>query len=239
MLALARVLGVRTAELHLALAQATDPALHPEAGTQEDKNAFIARVREEIEITRRMLMAHTAILPDAPDDATWERGMIRLAVLAKTEATCLKIRVHGDYHLGQVIRSEGEFYLLDFEGEPTRSLAERRTRDCYLRDVAGMLRSLEYAAFSACQVHDHASDPTLENQTDRLLRWCQTLFLRAYYTTADASGFYAPPQVRDLLVWAYLVHKALYEVRYELSHRPDWTWIPLRGLRHLLEETGL
>jgi maltose alpha-D-glucosyltransferase/alpha-amylase len=235
MLSMARVLGARTAELHLALSQAQAPALRPVPGTLDDTHAFVERVREEIQTTRQMLLAHADTLPDTPGEATWERGLNRLDKLAKMEVTCLKIRVHGDYHLGQVVRLDGEFYLLDFEGEPARPLAERRTRDCYLRDVAGMLRSLEYAAFSACQVHNHADDPVLEDKTDQLLRWCQATFLNAYYSTGDDPGFYAPPEARDLLVWAYLVHKALYEVRYERSHRPDWMWIPLRGLRHLLE----
>ncbi|HMB92508.1 MAG TPA: phosphotransferase [Rhodothermales bacterium] len=236
MLTMAHVLGERTAELHGALAKAQMPALRPLPGTLEDTHAFVERVREEIQITRQMLTAHADALPDVPAETTWEHGLTRLDQLASMNVTCQKIRVHGDYHLGQVVRLDGEFYLLDFEGEPVRSLAERRTRDCYLRDVAGMLRSLEYAAFSACQVHDQTNDPTLGDKTDQLLQWCQTTFLDAYYNTDVDPEFYAPPRARALLAWAYLVHKALYEVRYELSHRPDWTWIPLRGLRHLLEE---
>ncbi len=238
MLDLARVLGARTAEMHLALARADAPALRPEPGTPEDTRAFLHRVHAEAEETRAMLADHAGALPGLPDETAWRRGLQRLDALAHTDVTAQKIRVHGDYHLGQVVRSGGEFYLLDFEGEPARSLDERRDRDRNLRDVAGMLRSLEYAAFSAWQDRraPQNGNAALEAWTLLLVRWCEAQFMRAYYATAEPAPFLLPPAARPRFVWAYLLHKALYEVRYELSHRPDWTWLPLRGLRWLLEE---
>ncbi len=235
MLALARTLGVRTAEMHLALARADAPALRPEPGTPADVRAFVARIREEARQTRRMLEAHAG--GPSPADDAWQRALRRLDALARTDAACPRIRVHGDYHLGQVVRSEGQFYLLDFEGEPARSLEERRARDCNLRDVAGMLRSLEYAALSAWQERRAPSGGAVQEAwIHSLVGWCQALFLDAYYAAAGEAVFLPPEAGRRLFVWAYLLHKALYEVRYELSHRPDWTWLPLRGLRRLLDE---
>lgn len=235
MLALARLLGRRTAELHRALAAADTPALRPVTGTPEDTRAFLQRVRDELACTRRSLDEHAETLNALPSDDAWQHGQGCLDRLAATGAACPRMRVHGDYHLGQVVRADGEFYLLDFEGEPTRSLDERRARDSNLRDVAGMLRSLEYAVFSAAR--DRPTPPP-DGIAYALVRWCRAQFLRAYYATAGAAAFLPPPNARRLFLWAYLFHKALYEVRYELSHRPNWTWLPLRGLHHLLDEAA-
>src|SRR5690606_20020132 len=140
-----------------------------------------------------------------------------------------KIRIHGDYHLGQVLRADGEFFLLDFEGEPARTLEERRRRDYALRDVAGMLRSIEYAVLAGWQEHTE-SDPSQREWTERVQEWCEKTFLAAYLGTAADAPFLEPEESRMPLLWAYLFDKGLYEVRYELSHRPSWTWLPLRGL---------
>ena len=240
MLTLAHVLGIRTAELHRVLAEADTPTLRPEPGSLDDTHTLLLRVRREIEQTRRILDHHAGTLTDVPDDDAWQHSLHRLDQLARTDALCRKIRVHGDYHLGQVVYGDGEFYLLDFEGEPARTLAERRARDCSLRDVAGMLRSLDYAALSAWQDYraqqPDEDDPTLEAWAFILVDWCETLFMKAYFAHAASPDLSLPPEARRLFVWTYLLQKALYEVRYELSHRPAWTWLPLRGLKRLLEE---
>lgn len=241
MLTLAQVLGARTAELHRVLAKADTPDLRPEPGTLDDVTALLERVHSEVEITRRMLDDHPGLFDDMPGPEAWRHGLQRLDHLAHSDATCRKIRVHGDYHLGQVVYAGGEFYLLDFEGEPARPLDERRARDCSLRDVAGMLRSLEYAALSAWQDFRaqklDEEDAALGTWAFTLVRWCEALFMQAYFETASSSDLSMPAGARRLFVWAYLLQKALYEVRYELSHRPAWTWLPLRGLRRLLEES--
>jgi maltose alpha-D-glucosyltransferase/alpha-amylase len=144
------------------------------------------------------------------------------------------IRIHGDYHLGQLLRSEGDVYILDFEGEPARPLDERRRRENALRDVAGMVRSLEYAVLVSWEEHT-GGDPDYGPWIDALLRWSEVTFLNAYADTAGDAAFLPPPPARYSYLWAYLFQKALYEVRYELNHRPEWTWLPLRGLRRLLQ----
>ncbi len=237
-LSMTHILGIRTGELHLALARAERPGLAPVEGAPGDTARLAADVRAEADATRRMLRQHVrstdADAPElAPDD--WTRAFERLDALAETGVTSPKIRLHGDYHLGQVLYADGEFYILDFEGEPARPLEERRARGHALRDVAGMLRSLEYAILAAWQDHADGHEE-LAAWSDVLTRWCETLFLHAYLDTTGEAAFVVPPEQRELLLWTYLFEKVLYEVRYELNHRPNWVWLPLRGLRRLLDE---
>ncbi len=237
MIALARILGIRTAEMHMALAEAAAPGVAPEVGAPTDTDALVARIRDEAAATRRLLADHAADGETLPDDDAWEHALERLERLKTIDATRQKIRIHGDYHLGQVLLADGEFYILDFEGEPARTLDERRRLDYALRDVAGMIRSLEYAALAAWQKHGEG-DARLRSWTDKLLRWCEAVFLHAYFNIASDSDFILPRGVRRPFLWAYLFDKALYEVRYELGHRPDWTWLPLRGLHRLLDASA-
>ncbi|MEX1055631.1 MAG: phosphotransferase, partial [Rhodothermales bacterium] len=234
-LSLARVLGIRTAELHLALSRAEDPDMRPIEGTSEDVTNLVERIREEASETRQMLAQHSDKLVDLPRPAEWEAAFRRLDLLSGRDPGQKRIRVHGDYHLGQVLLADGEFYILDFEGEPARVLEERRKRDFALRDVAGMLRSLEYAALGAyAQRKDE--DGRLGEWTRRLIKWCETIFQNAYFDIAESGDFVATGKDRPLFMWAYLLDKALYEIRYELNHRPGWTWLPLQGLKRLLVE---
>jgi maltose alpha-D-glucosyltransferase/alpha-amylase len=136
-----------------------------------------------------------------------------------------------------VLRADGDFYILDFEGEPARPLEARRTRENVLRDVAGMLRSLEYAVLAAWQEHA-GTDPAYADWVDALLHWADTTFLDAYADTAGDAAFLPPPSSRYAFLWAYLFDKALYEVRYELNHRPSWAWLPARGLGRLLAQAA-
>jgi maltose alpha-D-glucosyltransferase/alpha-amylase len=239
MIELARTLGVRTAEMHIALGEAEGGDLGPREGSPEDIDALVARIQREAVKTREMLDAHAESLPDSsenldafPSDADWQHALQSLDGLRRSEATRQKIRIHGDYHLGQVLRADGEFYILDFEGEPARTVAERRQHDYALRDVAGMLRSLAYAAYAPLADGDGSREPWAE----RLVPWCEQTFLDAYLRTAENADFLLPKGARRPFLWAYLLDKALYEVRYELNHRPSWTWIPLHSLIRLLSE---
>jgi maltose alpha-D-glucosyltransferase/alpha-amylase len=227
-LQLAQRLGVRTAELHLALQQAKEPALIPEPTEPAELKTLARRVRSEARRTQRLL--------EGLEPQMLQRGLKVLTGLSG--AGWNKIRIHGDYHLGQVLQAEGELYILDFEGEPDRSLEERRHKDQALKDVAGMMRSLEYAVLVAWRGYEHfGGNGNLELWADLLIRWSQTIFLEAYLTTARQQGAsFLPPEPATLaqLLWAYQFDKALYEARYELGHRPEWLELPLRGLRRLL-----
>jgi len=151
-----------------------------------------------------------------------------------------KIRVHGDYHLGQVLRASDAFVILDFEGEPGRPLAERRATQCALKDVAGMLRSFAYAAQAAVFTATEAA-PEDPDRSGHLAPWAaaweaaiRTAFLEGYLAETLARGAAFLPRRRetlDAVLRVFELDKAIYEVGYELNHRPAWLRIPLAGLR--------
>ncbi|MEX0599979.1 MAG: maltose alpha-D-glucosyltransferase [Rhodothermales bacterium] len=242
MLSLARLLGIRTAEMHLALARAEDGDLTPLPGSDRDVVDLVDRIRGESAETRRMLARHDDRLADLPRAAEWDAGLDFLERVTAADDPPDKIRIHGDFHLGQVLLAAGELYILDFEGEPARSLEERRRRDIALRDVAGMLRSLEYAVLAAWNDQRdgrQGGEDKLGGWARALTHWCEAVFQSAYFGTAGDAGFLPSEEARRSYLWAFLFDKALYEVRYELNHRPTWTWLPLRGLKRLLAEARM
>jgi maltose alpha-D-glucosyltransferase/alpha-amylase len=246
----AALLGRRTAELHLALATpAANTAFQPEPFTAAALADSAARVRAQIVLGMEALQR---ALPSLPDETTDAAALIlarRTELLAQADAVAelppqqagLRIRIHGDYHLGQVLCSRGDYFILDFEGEPARSLAERRATQSPLRDVAGMLRSFSYAGYAALdrftQQHPNAAH-TLEPWAQLWQHAVSTQFLAAWRTTIaqDAAGnpsirqLAPPPAQADRLLKAFLLEKALYELLYELNNRPGWVRLPLAGI---------
>jgi maltose alpha-D-glucosyltransferase/alpha-amylase len=235
MISFARTLGVRTAEMHRALFQAEGDGLSPVDAPTTTAADLAERLRTEMADTRRLLDRHTPLDPHAsiPSASDWSAAHQHLSSLSSISGPHKHIRIHGDYHLGQLLRSEGDVYILDFEGEPARSLNERRRRKSALRDVAGMMRSLEYAVLAAWEDHTDTA-PDYADWVNALLYWAETTFLKAYVDTANDAPFLPPPPARTSFLWAFLLDKALYEIRYELNHRPSWVWLPLHGLRRLL-----
>jgi maltose alpha-D-glucosyltransferase/alpha-amylase len=153
-----------------------------------------------------------------------------------------RIRVHGDLHLGQVLRVKSDFVILDFEGEPARPMAERRAKQSPLKDVAGMLRSFGYAAYAGLIAYTARRPEDLT----RLESWAQLWeransaeFLRAYRETAKGAAFLPFGTGFRTLLSAYLLDKALYELSYELNNRPAWVRIPLQGILSLPVEGGV
>jgi maltose alpha-D-glucosyltransferase/alpha-amylase len=240
-LELAATLGRRTAELHLALASPTvDPAFAPEPMTLDD----LVRLREQFRGNGvrafEGLRDGLATLPDAVVESAGlvlsqrRRILDAFQGLGTRPIAGLRTRVHGDYHLGQVLLVKHDFFILDFEGEPSRPLADRRTKQSPLKDVAGMLRSLSYAAWASLQQFTSRGPEAFARLEPWARLWEQSasaVFLRAYRDTA-AEGSFLPGDVEDLraLLDACLLDKALYEVLYELNHRPGWVVIPLRGI---------
>jgi trehalose synthase-fused probable maltokinase len=159
----------------------------------------------------------------------------------------LRTRTHGDYHLGQVLWTGKDFMIIDFEGEPARSLAERRLKHSPLRDVAGMLRSFHYAAGAALAAKADARraagktvpDSSSESDWGRVWHlWSSAAFLRAYLDTTRGARFL--PRTEQELAWLlgqFLLEKAVYELRYELNNRPDWLPIPLDAVLTLAKTT--
>jgi maltose alpha-D-glucosyltransferase/alpha-amylase len=235
------LLGQRTAEMHLALARgAGDPAFAPEPLTASDVGQVVREVRAEADGATATLRTNLdrlpeAVRPEARRLLEQAPAMLkRLGDPAALRPDAAKIRCHGDYHLGQVLWADGDFIILDFEGEPTRPIGERRAKQSPLRDVAGMLRSLDYAAYAAlfAFTKDRPADfERLEPWAGLWQRWTSAAFLREYLATAAGAPFLprAPEQAQALLR-LFMLGKAFYELAYELNHRPDWVRIPLRGL---------
>ncbi len=237
----AAALGRRTGELHLALAAPTgDPAFGPEPLTAADMTQLAGDVRRSAAGAFEHLKEFFSRLPDDVVDQASRALSLRGRIAARVDRLdgldpeCAKIRIHGDYHLGQVLRTGPDFVVIDFEGEPARPLAERRARSSPLRDVAGMLRSFGYASEVALMSHTARRPGDL----DRLLPWMQLwersvcgMFLGAWLRTVDGAGL-APADRGGLtaLLEAYLLDKVLYELRYELDNRPTWLRAPLAGL---------
>jgi maltose alpha-D-glucosyltransferase/alpha-amylase len=154
-----------------------------------------------------------------------------------------RIRTHGDYHLGQVLYTGSDFMITDFEGEPARSLSERRLRRSPLRDVAAMLRSFSYAVQSALK--DRRDRGLPEESHERAHDWGRfwqvwvgSIFLGAYVDETRRAGLLpANPEEVELLLGVYMLEKAVYELGYELNNRPDWLHVPLQGILELLQET--
>jgi maltose alpha-D-glucosyltransferase/alpha-amylase len=240
----ATTLGCRTAELHLALAGATDdPAFAPEAVPAGDLQALLADLQEHASSVLDTLKERVPYLPDDVLEIAAAVLSRRTRILDHFEALrpenfqTWRTRVHGDYHLGQVLKVKTDFVILDFEGEPARPLSARRAKHSPLKDVAGMLRSFSYAAysslinFSARRAGDRAS---LEPWAQLWERCVAAEFLRAYRQTAQGAVF-LPENTENFrkLLDIFLVDKALYEVLYELNARPDWVRIPLMGIMSL------
>ncbi|HET6169710.1 MAG TPA: hypothetical protein VFE01_05990, partial [Terracidiphilus sp.] len=252
----AACLGRRTAEMHLALATPSrDPAFAAELFTPEDLARDARRIDEQITSTLETLKLKLSTLKDliADDAALLLSRRINLFTCANaitaSAAAGQRIRIHGDYHLGQTLRtpkppksskkSVGDFVLLDFEGEPARPLVERRQKQSPLKDVAGMIRSFSYAAYSGLDQFLSANpermhSPDCERITGWGLLWqnaASAEFLRAYRETiAFNPGLLPPPHQSQSLLSAYLLEKALYELLYELNNRPTWLHIPLAGI---------
>ena len=236
----ARLLGRRTAELHRALASdPTDPAFAPERITSQDQRSIYQSLSG---LSMRSTDLLRSQLKKLPEDAREEAKQVlelepRIASILKTflsrRLTTTRIRVHGDYHLGQVLYTGHDFVIIDFEGEPTRSLYERRLKRLALRDVAGMLRSFDYASQAALRSDqiDAAALPGLRAWGRFWVQCVSAAFLRSYLATAGTESFVPQaPDDLDLQLNTMLLEKALYELRYELNMRPDWVRIPLRGI---------
>ena len=234
-----RLLGQRTGELHAALGRLQEPGFEP----QESDYALIAsdvhRTRAAIDETIELLLQRQSHLPEKirtrlPETVDSLRALSVRANGYGEEVKSLRIRVHGDYHLGQTLRTQdGDWTILDFEGEPARSLAERRQRTSALKDVAGMLRSFSYARGVAERATNVHGDDAVSSRLGVWERRARQAFLEGYRQAVDTAAVPLVPRSEDdfgraLAAWE--LDKALYEVGYEAHNRPDWIELPLRTL---------
>jgi maltose alpha-D-glucosyltransferase/alpha-amylase len=235
-----RLLGQRTGELHVALGAVQDPEFVPETTSPAVIDEDARRTLSAIEETILLLQEQRRHLPRPlmsrlPDAIAGLRALAKRADGYRDELNTLRIRVHGDYHLGQTLRTlDEDWVIIDFEGEPARSLAERRQRASVLKDVAGMLRSFAYARGVAERAAE--ASPAAGEASGRLEVWesgARRAFLDGYRQALGAAAIPFVPNddeafARALAAWE--LDKALYEVAYEARNRPDWLELPLRSL---------
>lgn len=244
----ARLLGQRTAELHTALASdPNDPNFAPEPFSMSYQNSIHQAMATRATRAFQLLSTRLRHLPEEARERAEkvlrledevQRGLHKIL---EREIRAMRTRVHGDYHLGQVLCTESDFVIIDFEGEPARSLNERRTKRSPLQDVAGMLRSFHYATESALSALA-AGDVVLKGSL-AMKRWARywqsyvsSVFLKSYLSTVAQTPC-LPEKHEDLdtLLNAFLLEKVMYELEYELNNRPTWVSIPLDGIVQVVD----
>ncbi len=245
-LSMAHLLGQRTGELHVALASdAKNPVFAPEPFTALYRRSLYQSMRTSADqalglLRRRLKSLPENIRPAAERVIGLEKKIFeRFRKLVEAKLLALRIRCHGDYHLGQVLFTGKDFVIIDFEGEPARTISDRRIKRSPLRDVAGMLRSFNYAAVTQLN-HDRNRPEDLEQ-----LRpwakfwnlWVSVNYLKGYFAATQGTQIIPNSDAdKQLMLEAYLLEKAVYELAYELNNRPDWVHVPIDGILTLLEE---
>jgi maltose alpha-D-glucosyltransferase/alpha-amylase len=244
----ARTLGHRTAELHMALASSPDdPHFPPEPITPFYQRSLYQSLRN---LAARVFQTLRRRLPDLPEEAKpaarqvleSEQALLAwLRPIVDRKLSGSRIRCHGDFHLGQILRTGMDFVVIDFEGEPERPLSERRVKRSPMCDVAGLVRSFHYAAYGALFAREDGGSirpqdvQALEPWARYWYVWVSASFLGAYL--AAASEMRILPADRDeleVLLDAHILEKAVYELGYELNNRPDWVRVPLQSILDLL-----
>ena len=233
-----RTLAKRTAELHGALSTRTgDPAFDPQPLTRADFDDYRQRAVQEARGTLALLRSHLDQVAPEKDKANevlalQDRLLARLEACASEESEGIKIRIHGDYHLGQVLVTRNDFVIVDFEGEPGHSIEQRRAKQSALRDVAGMLRSFSYVEHSALRsaAHDEVGYAKLAPLAKGWMTEVRAAFLGAYEAEARRTSQHVALTPGHGLLGLFELEKALYELRYELNNRPTWVGIPLQGI---------
>ena len=241
----AELLGRRTGELHVALAQPSDdPDFAPEPMSPLYQRSLYQSMRSSVRRNLALLRRRKSTLSEDTAEAATElvareaEILDRLREVARRKVDSVRTRIHGDYHLGQVLFTGNDFVIIDFEGEPLRPLSERRIKRSPLRDVAGMVRSYHYAARSGLiqrleeGVIGTEEGARLEPWVDTWFQWAAAAFLEGYLEATDGTSV-VPRDGDDLrmMLDAYLLDKAMYELGYELNNRPNWVPIAMAGIR--------
>ncbi len=236
------LLGQRTAEMHTALASdKSDPAFRPEKITTHYQRSLYTSLRRLLK--DRFNLLEGAIPSLDPQTRDLAESVLSLAdpilelfgEMYRTKVSAMKTRIHGDYHLGQVLFTGEDFVIIDFEGEPGFSFSERRLKKSPLKDVAGMMRSFHYAAYGKILLNEkyHGLDTDmLEGAAEQWQHYCSRFFLGSYLAHVGSGGNLS--QDSSVLIRTFLVEKAIYELGYELNARPDWVNVPLKGIHYLV-----
>ena len=249
------LLARRTAQMHAALASASENALFtPEPfSTLYQRSLFqsmsslagriLTQLEKRITAKKNPLPETTRVIAETILSRRQEI-MDRFRALTNRKISALRLRCHGDFHLGQILHTGKDFVIIDFEGEPMRPVSERRIKRSPLRDVAGLLRSFHYACYFALQAEEARGmfspklRETMAAKAEEWRLWVSAQYLGEYLARSADAGFL--PDTREemgVLLQAYLMEKAVYELGYEMINRPEWIMIPLKGIAHLLNET--
>jgi maltose alpha-D-glucosyltransferase/alpha-amylase len=243
----ARLLGVRTGEMHKALGSDSNlPEFKPEEYTLHYQRSLFSGLQS---LVRATFQNQNRSLHNLPSEIRQEAEEVlnrkdqilsTFKGIYKRKIDVTRIRIHGDYHLGQVLYTGKDFVITDFEGEPARSYSERRLKRSPLRDVAGMIRSFHYAAYASLFLDNQIRKEDFGKLIPYVEQWYHYMsgfFMHAYLETVKDCSF-IPKNKEDLstLMTTFLLEKAIYELNYELNNRPDWVIIPLRGIKAILEK---
>jgi maltose alpha-D-glucosyltransferase/alpha-amylase len=241
----ALLLGQRTGELHTALASETkDPAFAPEPFTALYRRSLYQSLRTLADRALALLEKRLQTLPEQVRSESEKVLKLESAIFARfrqivdRKITGMRIRCHGDLHLGQVLFTGKDFFIIDFEGEPARSITERRIKRSPLRDVAGMLRSFNYAALA--KLKENSIRPENTGHLKMWARfwnvWVAVHYLKGYFRVTAKSSFMPKTQEEiSVMLGTYMLEKAVYELTYELNNRPDWVDIPIMGILDILQ----
>ena len=243
----ANLLGVRTGEMHLALASGTAfQDFKPEEYSLHYQRSLYAGLQSLVRGTflnqsKNLQKLDEEVRQEAEEVLAMKEDILEvLRRIYRKKIDVIKIRIHGDYHLGQVLFTGKDFVITDFEGEPARSYSERRLKRSPLRDVAGMIRSFHYAAYGSLVLDSHIRKEDFSKLipfVDNWYHYMSGFFMKSYLDTVKGSAF-IPNNKADLetLMTTFLLEKAIYELNYELNNRPGWVMIPLRGIKALMKK---
>jgi maltose alpha-D-glucosyltransferase/alpha-amylase len=238
----ARIIGRRTGELHSALAQASDdPAFAPEPFTEADMKAALTDAKELAKEAFAAIAARSTLTEAEKQLAARKKECLSLLErLAKPPQGAVRTRVHGDYHLGQILVAEDDIVIVDFEGEPGRSSDSRRAKDHPVRDVAGMLRSFAYVsetAYRSLELRFTEVKPAAAELARNWRQHCESGFMQEYEKAVRRSPAWIKTAVeRRRLLTFHLLARALYEIVYEANNRPNWIDVPCRGVLEILDQ---
>ena len=246
----ARLIGERTAALHITLASETeDPNFKPEPFTANSQRALFQAMRNLTRRNFQLLAQHLKVVPADVRAQAQQLIALEPEIIKRFRPICEKhidaahLRHHGDYHLGQLLYTGKDFLIIDFEGEPAVALSERRLKRSPLRDVAGMVRSFHYAAHAVLSrlVENGAISetqiPLMNSWASFWARWVSAMFYKSYRQAIGKASFLpAGEQDMKILMDCYLLRKAVYELGYELNNRPAWVKLPVQGILEMLNE---
>lgn len=240
-------LGIRTGELHLALASVKDiPEFSPEPFSLHYQRSLFSSFQSQVRSAYQSLQKNIKKLPPEIQAEAEEvlglkdKVLERFRSIYSKKFEVIKVRVHGDYHLGQTLFTGKDIVILDFEGEPGRSYSERRIKRNALKDVAGMIRSFHYAAYGNLFLNNNTRKEDLSKLMPFAEQWhkyMSDLYLQTYLKTVSGSKL-VPGDIEDVktLMDVYILEKAIYELNYELNNRPNWVTIPLRGIKSIIQQ---